>query len=74
MRRKLQLISLDTYCHRAKTWSMEDMIIETVQREDIYNHPPVPFEIPKLNYPKSSLVKSVGLRNFFRSNVEKITP
>lgn len=74
MKRKVHLISLGTYCHKAKTWTTEDMILEAVRIEDLYNHPPVPFEIPKLHYPKSSLVESVGLYNFFKSNVEKIIP
>lgn len=74
MKRKVHLISMDTYCHKAKTWTVEDMIIETVQREDLYNHPFQPYEIPELTPIKSSLKVSPGLWNFFMSNVEKITP
>ena len=72
--KKIQLINVTTYCAKAKQWDVKDLIIETVRKEDLYNHPFSPFEIPELNYPKSSLVKSVGLYNFFKSNVSKITP
>lgn len=72
--KKLQLISIDTYCSKAKCWSKDEMIIYHTQIEDLINHPFSPYEIPELNYPKSSLVESVGLYNFFRSNVSRIAP
>lgn len=71
--KKLQLISMSTYCHKAKTWDKNDMIISYVQREDLVNHPYKRIEVPKMNYPKS-LKDSTGLLNFFKSQVNQILP
>ena len=72
--RKLQLINVTTYCHKAKVWDTHDMIIEYVQKEDIINHPYQRQEIPKLTYPVSNLEESVGLWNFFKKEVNAVLP
>jgi len=72
--KKLKLISLSTYCHRAKTWDKNDILIQEVQKEDLWNHPWQPMEIPEMKYTNSSLKVSTGLWNFFKAEVNKIVP
>ena len=66
MKKKATLISMTTYCAKAKVWSVEDMIIYHTKMEDEINHPYKHHQIPELKYPKSVLKESVGLWNFFK--------
>lgn len=54
MRQKATLISMTTYCAKAKVWGTEEMIVYHTQREDIINHPFVPIVVPAMSYPKVS--------------------
>lgn len=45
---KARLIKLDTYCHKAKVYDKNDMILYFVRMEDEWNHKYEPIEIPKL--------------------------
>ena len=64
--KKIQLISLTTYCSKAKVWSAEDMIIYHTKLEDEVNHPYQPIQIPELKYPTSFKKDTVGMWNFFK--------
>lgn len=73
-KKKATLISITTYCSKAKVWSKEDMIIYHTKMEDEWNHPYQHPSIPKLHYPKSTLKASPGLLNFFKSSVQSVLP
>lgn len=72
--KKATLISLTTYCSKAKVWSTDDMIIYHTQMEDEVNHPYQHHLIPKMKYPISSLKVSTGLWNFFKAEVNRCVP
>lgn len=68
LKQKVQLISLKSYCPRAKQFDMRDILHETVQREDIINHPYKPIEIPKdMKYPTSTKLVDASLYAFVKS-------
>jgi hypothetical protein len=62
---KVQLISPTSYCPEHKRpFDKLDLIKEAVRVEDIFNHPYVPVEIPKLRYPQPSMTP-ISIRALF---------
>ena len=59
--KKLQLISVTSYCSKSKAFCMRDILIETVQKEDLINHAGMEvINIPKIVSPVSKVTIKEG--------------
>lgn len=68
--KKLQLISITSYCSKSKAFDMRDILIETVQKEDLINHADTEvINIPKMVSPvtKFKIKEGAGLYSFLVS-------
>lgn len=63
--KKPTLISLSSYCKEPVPWSVQDLIKQAVQREDIINHRLEERQLPKIkNNTKVVIKEGAGLYNF----------